>query len=94
MKHITLQEAYNILEEASAIIVDDDALIYPSLADLEDELDNEFLYLSWDSEGLGFAIKFKEENNQHPKVSGDRLLLNDTEGEEISLTILMPKTLE
>ena len=31
MKTITLTEAYHILEDASAVVVEDDALVYPSL---------------------------------------------------------------
>lgn len=94
MKTITLKEAFQILEDASAIIVDDSTLVYPSLSELEDDELNEFMYLSWDDEGLGYNVKFNEGENQEVKVSGSSIFLIDTDGEENQITILTTKELE
>jgi hypothetical protein len=75
MKKITLKEAYNILQDASAIIIDDNVLVYPSLSELEEDDTNEFMYLSWDDEGLGYEVKFCEGDNKEVEVAGSSLFL-------------------
>jgi hypothetical protein len=99
MKIITLKEAYNILQDASAVIIDDSVLVYPSLDMIEGSDENEFLYLSWDDEdGQEYSLKFCEGENQEVKVSGSSLFLLDTDanGEEdhTQITILTTKELE
>ena len=93
MKKITLKQAFNRLKESAAVIVDNDALVYPSLADIKNEPDNQFLYLSWwDVDGLGYVVKCMEENNQTVKVTddGSLMILEDMEGDRIQLTLLHP----
>ena len=99
MKTIPLEEAYKILEDASAIVVDDSVLVYPALEDLEFSDENEFMYLTWtDDEGQEYTLKFAEGDNQEVKVAGSSMFLLDTdaEGEEdaIQITILTTKELE
>ena len=99
MKTIPLEEAYKILEDASAIVVDDSVLVYPALEDLEFSDENEFMYLTWtDDEGQEYTLKFAEGDNQEVKISGSSMFLIDTdaEGEEdaIQITILTTKELE
>jgi hypothetical protein len=98
MKKITLKEAYNILGNASAIIIEDNAVVYPSLYELEDDDTNEFLYVQWDNEGEGYSLKFNEGDNQEVKIVGSSIFLYDTdaEGEEdhTQITILKAKELE
>lgn len=93
-KKITLKTAYQILEDCSAVIIDDDVLIYPSLDDLTGEGDNQFLRLKWEDEGLEFHLRFEEEDNQEIIISGSSIVLKDTKGDEAQLTILVPKDLE
>jgi hypothetical protein len=94
MKTITLEEAYDILEECSAVIVDS-AVSYPGLADLSGDDYNEFLYINWqDDEYLNYAIRFTEGENRSIKVSGSSMFLVDHEGDETQITILEPKQLE
>ena len=93
MKKIPLQEAYKILEDASAIIVDDGVLVYPALAELEFSDENEFLYITWsDEDGQEYDLHFAEGDNQEVKISGSSMFLIDTdaEGEEdaTQITIL------
>lgn len=87
MRTITLEDAFGILSDASAVIWDDDYLSYPSLSDLKWEDKNEFLYLSGGAEYTVDAT-FKEENNRSVKVDGCRIFLTDDEGEEVQITVL------
>ena len=99
MKTIPLQDAHKILEDASAIIVDDGVLVYPALADLEFSDENEFLYITWsDEDGQEYDLHFAEGDNQEVKISGSSIFLLDTDAEDdtdaIQLTILTTNELE
>lgn len=99
MKKITLKEAYEILEDASGVIINDSTLIYPSLSDLEDKDENEFLYLQWEADGGRiYTLKFNEGDNQEVEIVGSSMFLYDTDanGEEdhTQITILTTKELE
>jgi hypothetical protein len=89
-KEITLKEAYSILENAAGVIVDDNVLIYPSINELANEPDNEFLYLSWNEDGEDFEVNFLEKDNEKVVVSGCSIFLVDSDGEENQITILAP----
>lgn len=95
MKTITLKEAFAILEDCPAIIIEDGVLVYPSLSDLEYSDENEFLYIGWEDEiGQEYSVKFAEGENSEVRISGSSMFLIDTEGEENHITILEPKNLE
>lgn len=98
MKTITLKEAFQILEDASAVIIDDSVLVYPALSDLEDDELNEFLYFEWEDEGLEYNLKFNEGDNQEVKVIGSSMFLYDTdtmnEDDHTRITILTLKQLD
>ena len=98
MKRITLKEAYQILEDASAVIINDSTLVYPALSDLEDSDENEFMYFKWDDEGLEYSLTFNEGDNQEVKISGSSLFLFDTDANDdddhTQITILTTKNLE
>lgn len=96
MKEITLKEAYQILEDASAILVEDQVL-FPVLTPLTGKAHNTFLMLDWeDSEKLWYELAFDEGENQTVAVSGGSLFLlpNRNEEEEVQITILQEKNLE
>lgn len=96
MKKINLNQAHQILSNASAILIDDaDHAIFPAIAPLEESDENEFLYLGWENDdGLAYDVKFAEGENQEVKVSGSSMFLIDTEGDECQITILQPANLE
>jgi hypothetical protein len=98
MKTITLKEAFRILEDASAVIINDDVVLYPSLQELEEDDTNEFLYFRWDDGGLEYTLTFNEGDNQEVKIVGSSMFLYDTDadGEEdhTQITILITKELE
>lgn len=95
---IPLQKAFEILQDASAIIVNDQIVVYPSLSDLEDDDTNEFLSISWDEGGLEYILKFNEGDNQEVSVIGSSMFLYDTdtmdEDDHTQITILVPQNLE
>jgi len=93
MKEITLKEAYQILEDCSAVTIDDNALVYPGLNELTGDPQEEFLSLNWEEEGEEYGVHFLEGQNQNCTVSGCSLFLIDSEGEENQITILVPKQL-
>lgn len=95
MKKITLQEAVAILENSSAIIIDDNALMYTGLQDLKNDDSNIFLRLFYtNDEGLTFGYDFTEGDNQKVQVIGSNMFLKDDNGEDCKLTILCPQNLE
>jgi hypothetical protein len=94
MKKITLKEAYSILEDASAVIINDNVVLYPSLWELTEDDENEFLFLDWDDGKL----KFNEGDNQEVEVVGSSMFLYDTDAngneDHTQITILITKELE
>jgi hypothetical protein len=98
MKTITLTEAYEILQDSSAIIIDDGILTCAELTNLKDDESNEFLNIEWDEEGLGYNLQFNEGDNQEVKVSGSSIFLLDTDSEAeedaIEIIVLTTKELE
>lgn len=98
MKTVTLKEAYYILSLASAVIINESTVVYPSLWELTGEGENEFLYLSWEDEGRDYSLKFNEGDNLEAKIEGCCLFLYDTDAndddDQTMLTILTPKQLE
>ena len=87
---VSLQQAYNIIEQANAVIVADDLLVYPGLSDITGEEDNQFLYC-----GNGdYSYKFEEGANQEVDIVGSSMFLTDNEGDSIKITILSHQEVE
>jgi len=97
MKHIPLTEAYQLLEEASAILIEDQVL-FPQLSPLQGKEFHTFLFLDWvDEKKLCYEVEFAEGENQRVAVSGTSLFLKPTDaedGEDLQITILQEKELE
>jgi len=95
---IKLEDAYGILENASAVIINDNVLVYPCLSELQPSDENEFLYLSWDDCGCEYSLKFCEGDNQEVEVIGSSMFLYDTDADDdtdhTQITILIPQNLE
>ena len=79
---IPLKEAHRLLENAAAVIVNNDALMYASVAALEGSEENEFLYLSWEVEGLEYSLKFAEGDNKLVKISPHSMRLLDMDAND------------
>lgn len=88
MTPITLQRAYELIQQSIAVVVDMDALAYPALDVLTGAPENEWLYLSWD-EGNNEprSIRFIEED-QTITFDGTTITMQDSEGETFTLTLL------
>jgi hypothetical protein len=83
MKKIKLEEAYKLLVNATALIIDNDVLVYPSLCGLTGEDKNEFLYLAlYDEQGHNCWLKFNEADNLEVEVTGISMFLYDTNSED------------
>jgi hypothetical protein len=98
MKTVTLKEAFRILEDASAVIINDEVVLFPSLSELTEDHTNEFLFFRWDWDGNEYSLKFCEGDNQKVNLVGSSMFLFDTDadGEEdhTQITILITKELE
>ena len=81
---IPLSKAVELLQSCSAVIVDDNAVTYPSIRDDEDE----FLVISWETERGDNTLRFEEEENREVFVDKADMFLTDTFGDEIKLTLL------
>lgn len=92
-KIITLEKAFELLQNAEAIILDADALIYPALDEVNGDDDNEFMYCSWDSEGVEYNVKFAEGANAEVTLYEDYMVLIDTEGQACSVKLLTTMSL-
>lgn len=95
MKTITLEEAYKLIESASAVIVDDNVVTYPSLYELTGNPDDEWLFMKWEDEDSyhEFTLSFSE-NCGEIKFDGTNLWINDITGEENMITLLVPMKVE
>jgi hypothetical protein len=94
MKSISLQRAYDLVEEAAAVIVNHDGLTYPQLEDLIGDPDNEWLYLRWaDNDWNTFSVVFNESANPRINMDGN-LVMTDHEGEDTILSLLRRIELE
>jgi hypothetical protein len=98
MKTISLDQAYHILENAFAVIVDDNVLVYFSLSQLTDDDDNEFMYLSWTDYGREYNLKFTQGDNPSVRIEGSSMFLYDTdstnEHDHTQITVLVPQKLD
>lgn len=96
--NISLEQAFNIISNASAVIINDDVLIYPCLDELQGSDENQFLFLSWDYNGCIYDLKFCEGDNKEVEVIGSSMFLYDTDANDdldvTQITILIPQNLE
>lgn len=60
-----------------------------NIANVRNEAGNEVVYLGWDdSEGLEYRIKFDEEGLSEAHVIDGNLVMEDTEGEEVTIAFM------
>lgn len=91
MKEINLHQAYDLLQQSAAVLLEG-RLVEPTLMGVEDDDSNEFMYLTWEEEyedeNLTVEISFIEGDNQVALVDGCILTLIGSDGEEEELTLL------
>lgn len=85
---ITLQEAYDLILNARAVIIDHCYLCYASLDELTGEDYNEWLYCSWTGDnGDEYYVKFIEEPTEI-LFDGKTIYMKDNEDEDTEITLL------
>ena len=93
MKTITLEKAIELLENAAAIILPDEAgspLMYPSV----DKDEEEFLSISWaDDEALDWGFVCLRGDNAEVEIRDNALVFVDEDKNEVKVQILVPQQL-
>jgi hypothetical protein len=91
MKPITLDDAYDLLMQCNAVMLED-KILEPVLMGIEYDDNNEFLYLFWEEEhkngDLFVEVVFYEGDNQKAELNGSTLTLVNSEGQEEDLVLL------
>lgn len=97
MKSIPLYNAYSLLSECKAVIIDGKFVEIYSLCYAE-EGDNEFLILQWeeevDGEVLDVEVVFNERDNFMVEVDGQKLIMTNTNGDTEEMILLRAINLE
>ena len=93
MKTINLTNAFEVLTEATAVVLEGRVLA-PHLFDLEYNPDNEFFRLAWEEDGLEFEISFEEGDNNEVVVNGHTMKLISNEGVEEEFELLKEFNIE
>lgn len=93
---ITLKQAHKLLEDCTAVIVEDNKLVRPSMAELNGNEENEFMCLRWsDSLGQEYAETFLEGPNNKIELHGSSLFpVGDCNGDQMQVTLLFTNNLE
>jgi hypothetical protein len=85
MKEINLHQAYDLLQQSTAVVLEG-RIVEPTLMGIQDDDSNEFMYLSWeeefDNEDLIVELSFYEGDNQIALIDGSILTLINTDGDE------------
>lgn len=89
---IPLHDAYYYLSQCKGVLIED-RFIEPIVYEIEEEYDNIWLYLEWETftdEGAPAIVTvcFNEKDNQNVLLEGSSLWLINTEGEEEELILL------
>jgi len=88
-RHISLKDAHSILMNCAAVIWNTDYLCFPSVDDLAEDGNDEFMTLtSEDEEGLIYTAGFIQNENERVRVAGGSMWLVDDTGDEVEITIL------
>jgi hypothetical protein len=85
MKEINLHQAYDLLQQSTAVVLEG-RIVEPTLMGIQDDDSNEFMYISWeeefDNEDLIVELSFYEGDNQIALIDGSILTLVNTDGDE------------
>ena len=91
MKTLELYDAYYYLSRCAGLLIEG-RYVEPTLTEIEDNYENEFLVLQWEQEHEGVLhlveVGFKERDNQTVGLEGATLILTNSDGEDEELTLL------
>jgi hypothetical protein len=97
MKSIPLYNAYSLLRECRAVVIDGKC-VEPYNISYSEDPENEFLILQWeeelDDEMLSVEVSFREGDNQMVEVDKKVMLLVGQDGETEELILLKEMVLE
>jgi len=92
MSSMDLEDALDVLDNCSALILDNDILMIPRIIkDLKNGDNQKIFCLQWVEGQDTFEILFLEEDNQSVGYSGSTMFLIDESGEEVHITLLTQK---
>lgn len=88
MKTITIQEALFLIQDCSAIIIDN-IVTYPTWEELTGDPKVCWLEICWIDDDNNFSVSFSEDCRTI-KFDGTNLFINDIDGDEQMITLLVP----
>lgn len=99
MKVLKLSEAHDLLKKAKLVLVNKRTIALPTVNDLLDDPESNFMYLEWEDGINGYCtLSFSEGDNQEVAVSETAMFLYHTESENeydnVKINILSMQELE
>lgn len=88
MKTITIQEALTLIQNCSAVIIDN-VVTYPNEKELTGDPRDCWLDICWIDDDINFSVTFSEDCGTI-KFDGTNLFINDIDGDEQMITLLVP----
>ena len=87
MKTLTYDEAFTLVSEAHAVRVDDSELLYP-------DCDEDDAVITLNSEHNSMAINISEHNNKTVNTNDGELVFKDSDGNDVTIMLLIPKLIK
>jgi hypothetical protein len=98
LNSIPLADAYKLITECPAVLVDGKYITIPNIYELKDSEENVFLNLTWELDGLVYELNFEEGDNLDVPVDGTIMCLLDVDAEDeldfTEIILLCEKNLE
>jgi len=88
MKTITTQEALTLIQNCAAIVIDN-VVTYPTWEELTGDTDDCWLDIVWEDDFNEFGVTFAEDCGEI-EFDGTNLFINDINGDEQMITLLVP----
>lgn len=82
LSRMNLDEAYDLLCDCNAIVVNGIYIMIPKLNELTEEDENVFMALSWSVKGLTYELYFREGNNIEIPIQNTKMFLLDDKSED------------
>lgn len=82
LSRMDLEEAYDLLCDCNAIVVNGTYIMIPKLNELTEEDENVFMALSWSVKGLTYELYFREGNNIEIPIQNTKMFLLDDKSED------------
>ena len=91
MKHpITLQQAHDLVNQATALLIDGGFLAHVCIDELIGDPSNQWLFVSWNNFDDEPVYTYFIEEKQEILFDGSTLYMQDEDGEDWQLVLLVP----